>query len=188
MKNNLLFASAILILGWLVPAFGSAATYDVAKGSELTFVAKITGSSFKGETQAITGSVELDDAGTKVVSASISIKADSFKTGMDLRDSHMNKKYIQVKQFPQMIFTMKDGAVSTAPGASSKLVGSLQFHGVENKFEVAAVVKSQSATEIVVTSKFGLDITDFKIPQPKFMVVKMNTDLQLELTLVLRKK
>jgi polyisoprenoid-binding protein YceI len=107
---------------------------------------------------------------------------------MDLRDRHMNEKYIKAKKFPKMIFTLRNATVSTQPGAASKLVGSLQFRGVEKKFEVVAVIKSQSTTQIVVTSSFDLNITDFKIPQPKFMGLKMHTDLQLELYLVLRKK
>ena len=143
MKISRILKHVILILGWLVPTLATAATYEVAKGSELTFLAKITGSSFKGETQVITGSVELDDAGAKVVSASITVKADSFKTGMGLRDSHMNEKYIHSKQYPQMIFTMKGVGGSSEPGASSKLVGLMQFHGVEKKFEIVVVTKSQ---------------------------------------------
>ncbi len=188
MKRSDRLNYAILILGLLVPALGNAATFNVSKGSELTFLAKITGSSFMGETQALSGVVEVDDAGNKIVSASIKVKADSFKTGMDLRDSHMNKKYLQVEQFKEMVFSLKDAPVNTQVGASSKLIGFLKFHGVENKFDVVAKVKSQSPTELVVTSKFSLKITDFKIAQPKFMVVKMQPDLQLELTLVLRKK
>ncbi len=188
MRINQCLIQIILTLGLMCPSLVVAADYEVVKGSELTFIAKITGSSFKGETQALAGAVQFNEAGSELVFANIQIKADSFETGMGLRDSHMNKKYLQVKKYPSIDFSLKSQPVNMQKGATSRLKGILKFHGVEKQIEVDAVVKSQSETEISIESNFDLNITDYKIRKPKFAVVKMSPELKLQLILVLRKK
>ncbi|MEC9464596.1 MAG: hypothetical protein VX834_02350, partial [Myxococcota bacterium] len=60
--------------------------------------------------------------------------------------------------------------------------------GVEKPAKIDFVIKSMSDTEIVIDSAFDLDIGDYGIKQPKFMVVKMDKLLKMELRLILRKK
>ena len=51
----------------LAPAWSMASTFEVAKDSNITFVAKITGSSFKGECETLTGTASLDAATQKLL-------------------------------------------------------------------------------------------------------------------------
>src|SRR2546428_444304 len=87
-------------LAVLVTTSARAGSYKPAKGSEVTFVAKITASSFEAKSEALAGTVDFDAAGATVHSAAITVKADSFETGVGMRDGHMRDKYLEASKFP----------------------------------------------------------------------------------------
>ena len=87
----------------LMPLVSSASTFELAKESQVNFVAKITGSSFKGECETVTGTATLDAEGKKLTSIEWALKAEDIKTGMDQRDGHMYKKYLKTKDLVMLV-------------------------------------------------------------------------------------
>jgi polyisoprenoid-binding protein YceI len=185
LKWALLCGLASLVGG---ASLGHAATYDVVQGSKVQFLAKITGSSFRAGSSEIVGRVELDEAGTRLVSASFRVKADSLDTGVSLRNQHMNETYLEVKEFPWITFEASDQGVASGGGQSSEVVGYWLLHGVRREATLKLVVKKKSETELVLGAAFPLNILDYNIKQPRFTVVKMKPVVKVKVNLVLRKQ
>ena len=185
LKWSLLVGLASLVGG---ASLGNAATYEVVEGSEVQFVAKITGSSFRAESSEIFGRVELDESGTRLVSASFRVKADSLDTGVSLRNQHMNENYLEVQEFPWITFEASDLPVASGGGESSEVVGHWLLHGVRREATLKLVVKKRSETELVLGTAFVLNILDYGIKQPRFTVVKMKPVVKVKVSLVLRKR
>jgi polyisoprenoid-binding protein YceI len=171
----------------LAPAWSMASTFEVAKESNITFVAKITGSSFKGECETLTGTAELDAATQKMTGLMFSLNAEDIKTGMDQRDGHMYKKYLETKTFPVVTFKAA-GVVLPAPGKSKILEGTFAIHGKEKVLKVLLIASEVGADKIAFKATWALNIGDFGIKQPKFMVVKMDKEIQMEAQMVLTRK
>lgn len=169
-----------------VAATASAATYEVAPGSEVQFVAKITATSFVAKSTALRGTVDYD--GAVIKAASIEVDATSFTTGMGMRDEHMRDNYLEAAKHPLILFKVESAKVAGDAGKVSGLAGKFVIKGVEKPVKIKIKIAEKSATGFTVLAKFKLDITDYGIPQPKFAVVKMEKVIQVTLKLVLKAK
>lgn len=165
-----------------------AATYEIGKGSQVSFVAKITASSFVAKSTEVSGTVEVDEGSGVVKSATVRVKADSLSTGMSMRDEHMNDNYLHTATYPHLIFEVAEGTSAIALDKMSVLEGFFTIRGQRKAAKVKVKVQEMNGGEIVLISKFKINITDFGIAQPKFMVVKMETVVQVSLKLVLQTK
>ena len=176
-------------LSSLAPSPGFAAdVFGVHSETKLEFVAKITGSSFKGESRSLKGTVELDRVAKELTKVNVILPADSIKTGMSKRDSHMREKYLHTDKFPLVVFKAEKVPFDLATGAKGTIAGTFTVHGVEKPAKIEFTVKSMSDAEMVLDSAFVVNILDYGIKQPKFMVVKMDPVLKMDLRLILRKK
>ena len=162
--------------------------FSVDSQTKLGFVAKITGSSFKGESSSLKGTVVLNPAAKELTKVNLIVPADSIETGMKKRDNHMRERYLHTDKFPLITFNAKNVPFALGAGDKGTIDGAFKIHGVEKPAKIDFVIKSMSDTEIVIDSAFDLDIGDYGIKQPKFMVVKMDKLLKMELRLILRKK
>ncbi len=174
-------APFLLLLGGSVAA---AKPLRVAPGSEVSFAAKITGSSFVGKSEAVSGTVDYDDATSNVRSATIVVLANSFKTGMDMRDEHTRDKYLEASKFPEIRFEVRGAKLAAAPGTRGTLDGTMIVKGSKRSVR-AHVTVSGTAAAPVVTATFPLNVTEFGIPQPRFAVVKMEPTIQVTAKIVL---
>ncbi len=176
-------AAWILVVGFAaLPA--RAAEYRVSAGSEVGFTAKITASSFVASSSAVSGTLSYDPATSQLTAATIVLKTDSFRTGMDTRDEHLREKYLDTLKFPEIRFEVPAQAVALVPGAPVKLRGSFLIKGVRKEAELPLTVTRADEAGLTVKARFPLDITHFGIPQPKFAIVKMETVLDADVTIV----
>ena len=166
----------------------AAVIFQIDPESKVEFTAKITGSSFKGESRGLKGTAELDSTGKSLSKINILLPADSIKTGMAKRDSHMYEKYLKTDKHPLITFKADSVPFELAPGGKGVVAGTFSIHGVEKPVKIEFTVKSRGPNDFVLDSAFELDILDYGMKQPKFMVVKMNTVLKMELRLIMRKK
>ena len=184
-KRIVVFLLSFALL--LAPSVSTASTFEVGKESKINFVAKITGSSFKGECETVTGTAALDADGKKFTAIEWSLKAEDIKTGMDQRDGHMYKKYLKTKDFPMVTFKASELELP-APGKSKTVEGTFGIHGQEKVLKVLFTMVESAADKMVLKATWTLNIGDFGIKQPKFMVVKMEKELQMEAQIVLARK
>jgi hypothetical protein len=82
---------------------------------------------------AIAAVVELRDTAdlASLVSAQVSVLADSLVTGLDMRDTYARRRVLETKQYPAIRFAV-DSLTSIVPGDTLKAtaVGTFEVHGV----------------------------------------------------------
>ncbi len=184
MKSFIL--AGAMCLATTLPGTADAARYTVVKGSEVSFVAQITGSSFEAKTQTVSGKLDYDPA-TKVISkASIAADASSFKTGMGMRDKHMKNKYLKCEDHPVIQLKLENITIDSAAGAETEIEGTFIVLGKSKKVKMKTKISKSDANGITSESHFKIDITDFGIKQPKFAVVKMDTVVDVTVKLILK--
>ena len=186
MKRAMLFSAILFLVA--IPATSSADTYTVSGDSLVTFLAKITGSSFLAKTEKLTGTVEFNADRTKVVKAILEVKVDTIKTGMSMRDSHMRNNYLESEKYPSIVYAAKNLPFNPTNSSTSKIKGKFAIHGKEKEPTVEMKVTEVSQNKMVLRGKHDLNILDYGIKQPKFMVVAMQPNIEIELMIVLKKK
>ncbi len=163
-------------------------SYAVAKGSEVSFVAKITASSFVAKSEALSGSVDYDAKAAVVHSADLVVKADSFDTGVSMRNEHMRDKYLEAGKYPTIRFQLADTRVPATVGAKGQVQGTFVIKGAKKALPVELTLEEISAGGATVTARFKLNVTDYGIPQPRFTVVSMEPVVDVTVKLVLQAK
>ncbi len=161
--------------------------YKVVEKSEVSFAAKITGGSFSGSTHSIIGYAKYDEKNFTVTSE-LEIDAASLTTGISLRDKHMREKYLETEKFPKILFSVKDATASNAAKSESELSGTVTIKGTAKEEKIKISVEEGSESQRIVKAKFPINILDFNIKQPKFLVIEMKPVVEVSLRLVLQEE
>jgi polyisoprenoid-binding protein YceI len=170
-----------------VAATARADDYVVGGDSEVEFLAKITASSFTARSEHVSGKVSHDQATSALSGGELRVKADSFETGMAMRDAHTRDKYLEAAKFPAIKLVITGGAVAAKAGARGTLEGKFVIKGKERAVKLPVTVKQAAGGKLVVVSKFKLDVRDYGIAQPSFAVVKMEPVIDVTVNLVLKR-
>ncbi len=178
-------AAAVFAVLLSFDASAEPARRAVASGSEVSFLAKITGGSFVAKSEKISGSISVDRE-RKTLSASVVVAAGSFSSGLRLRDNHMRDKYLEAATFQELVFDAAEQEVAMKAGASSRIKGTLTIKGVSRPVEVEVNFESVTEEGVVATARFPVDVTRFGIPQPSFAVVKMEPIVDATVRLVVK--
>ena len=110
----------------------------------------------------------LQDDG-KMASGVLYVQLDSFSTGMDLRNEHMKKKYLETEKYPKA--TLQIDQLVYLPGEFD-WKGKLDLHGKIVEVKGKAVV-SPAGTGKSVVATFQVLLSDFAIAVPSYLGVTM---------------
>ena len=91
---------------------------------------------FVGETKQLT----LKDDGSKLT---FTVPVDTITTGIELRDDHMRKTYVQTDKFPNVVLTLDRAAVQWPADGSNKgtAPATFEIHGVTKDVTVTYSIK-----------------------------------------------
>ena len=103
--------------------------------------------------------------------ASISLSLDTLVSGIALRDEHMKRKYFEVQKHP--IALMKDIIAQ-----DGRFKAKLLIRRVEREIEGEYQLKGQGAV-----AKFRTSLSDFSIPEARYMGVGVEDEVEVEVTL-----
>ena len=186
----------ILLLSLLLAAASALAeTYLILPGQEenlVTFVSKAPLETVEGKTAQVSGIVVADLADLAAgVDVTVSVDLASIKTGIDKRDRHMCENHLETDEFPHAVFHATQ--VSGAPaegipvGGSGKfaLTGDFSLHGVTKAITVP-IELSRFADRIEVSGQFQVELAEYEIKRPKFLVLKLDETQKITLTLTAR--
>lgn len=101
----------------------------------------------------------------------IVLPLDSLATGISLRDEHMKKRYFETQKHP--IAVLKN-IVADEGAFKAKLL----IRGVEKEVEGEYEAKGAG-----VSAKFKTSLSDFKIPEAKYMGVGVEDEVEVEVVL-----
>lgn len=185
------FAVVLTFMLFGIPC--EAATYQVVR-AEITFQAETTTGDFKGRTESVRGQVHYNEEAHYFDDGELIVEAASFKTGIGMRDKHLREDFLHTEEYPVIQLRLRRPAEDALPivphkldkGATGEILGVLRIKGRDKRFRATFLVEGADDTLLQVTSVFPIVITDFDIPQPRFAFVKMDTTVQVTVTLNLR--
>jgi polyisoprenoid-binding protein YceI len=189
---NITFKLAVLTLVSSVLAQNVSAavlTSAVEKG-KTTFVAvgKPAMLRIKGESKGPEGQLNLEQG---KVSGSLSLDLNGLNTGIELRDEHMKKKYLEVEKFAKAELKFNSLTVpELKAGATVKdmpFEGTLNMHGETKPVKGTAQVNVKDG-EYEISAVFTLNLSEFKVDIPSYMGIKVADTVNVEVAAILKEK
>jgi polyisoprenoid-binding protein YceI len=191
MKTFWTFALSSLVgLLAALPSFAETMTYVITPGNnnEVVFVSKAVGETFDGRTDQISGnfSCDLDDL-NQPVSGSIEVDVESLDTGIKLRNNHMLKNHLHPEEFPKMTFDLEEltecpDMIKAGETHAMKATGNFTCHGVTNAINADLTITRGNDGSLRVKAEWVVNLSDYDIPRPQFLIVKLAEDQDVSAT------
>lgn len=163
---------AALLFAWslaLAPSLALAGTTIEGK-PKISFFA--TGSPGFMSIEGVTSTMTLADDGTKLV---FTVPMSTVSSGIALRDEHMNKNYVQVDQYPNVVLEIARADVTwpTEGSATATANGTVTFHGVSQPTTVGYTI-TKTKTGWKVKGRFDYDVSQHGIRIEPYMGVSFD--------------
>jgi polyisoprenoid-binding protein YceI len=133
-----------------------------------------------GESQNLRARLELEE---QILNGELILGLSELKTGIEMRDEHMKKKYLEVERFPEATLKIKDLAIPIMKDGESrelKFAADLNLHGIDHTIQVLATIKmNDHRYDIQATSSFQL--SDFKVEIPVYAGIKVADLVDLDI-------
>jgi polyisoprenoid-binding protein YceI len=173
----------LAIIALSIPFTLNAATLDLTKTTnkvEFLAVGKPSALKIRGETKTekvktpLNGKLTITDS---AVTGTATYHLDALDTGIELRNSHMKEKYLEIAKHPTSELKITELKLPAANAGKVKaeaipFAGTLKLHGVEKPVK-GTVTVDNSATEANLTFEFSLQTTDFAIDVPSYLGIKV---------------
>lgn len=146
-------------------------------------VARPSGIQINGKGDGPKGDIQLEKAGEEVViKGDVQVDLSTMQTGIDRRDEHMQKA-LGFENAENKVATLKfaDAKVSAAVfklGGDVNLPATLLLHGQEKPITVAMKL-SPEGDNVRAVSKFMIQLTQYGIEPPKFMIMKVDENVEI---------
>jgi polyisoprenoid-binding protein YceI len=149
--------------------FEASSTLHSVKGKVTKFEGRILLPSMEDRSS---GSVILD------------IPASGLDTDHEGRDKRIKETCLEVSRFPSIRFEsteIRNRDKDYSPGLSGKaeVTGLLDLHGVQKRI-VVPVDYTYAADHLQVKGKVTIKMSDFRIPEPKFLFLRVKDEIKIE--------
>jgi len=158
-----------------------------ASGSLVKFTSKAPLETVIGHTDQITGEITFDPADFgKPVSAWFEVKMATLDTENKTRNRHMRKNHLHTDKYPVSRFELhqisefKDKAL---PEEMTDFIaaGNFTLHGVTKTLtSVISASWNRDKNLIDVIARFQVSLSDYDIPRPQFLVMKLEDTQSIE--------
>ena len=150
--------------------------------------------SFDGKTSQVKGTLGLSPAAIgDSIEVHLEVDLASFDTGIEIRNKHMRENHLETAKHRHAVFrggsVRKLSAPRLEPGAkvTFEIAGVLDLHGVQKPLVAAVELVAASGAELHVITRFDVKLSDFGIPRPKFLVMKLDEVQKVTVDLVARR-
>lgn len=167
----------------LTVSLSASASFVDAGDQDIQFQATATGGMrIRGEGSGLTAS----ESGGKL---KITVPVTNLKTGIGLRDRHL-RKYLETSKYPEATLEVSRGKLKLPANdgsVESSATGDFTLHGVTKPvtFNYKA---NRTGSDYHVQGRATIDITNFKIEQPCYLGVCVDTEVKLKVKFKLRDK
>lgn len=183
----------------LIPALfitAGAAEYniDISMENLVRFISDAPLDDFDGVTDQIDGYVFWEGSGLPVDGTDqetselyFEVKLATLDTGIGLRNRHMRDNYLETDQYPYAVFKARLTEISQMSDTLYSAVadGHMTIHGKENPLRVTTTIIPRKEG-FRVKCNFEVNLKDYDIKVPKFMFLKINEIIRLELDFYLK--
>lgn len=151
-------------------------SHSFAATATIDFVARtnVPGVSVEGKSENINVSYNAQ----KLTGSSFQLDVFDMKTGMDKRDQHLREKVFKAENRGDAKILFE--AMNLDCSSSCQLKGSLQIKDVKKEMTIPVSV-SQDKKKIEGSTL--LSLTDFNLPRPSFMGVKVENEIEIKFVL-----
>ncbi|MCU7495389.1 MAG: YceI family protein [Ignavibacteria bacterium] len=110
-------------------------------------------------------------------------------TGIGLRNRHMREDYLETDKYPMTTFKGKLTKAEKSTGGILNVIaeGNLSIHGVTKPVSIKGTLTPSSAGGFRVQSSFEVKLTDYNIPIPQLMFLKISEVMKLNLDFFTKK-
>lgn len=174
-------ASAALVMTALVTPLLAMAGMTIDGKPKVTFFA--SGSPGFLDIEGETNTMTLADDGTKLT---FTVPMTTVKTGIDMRDEHMNEKYVEVGTYPNAILSFAKAdikwPVNVGESSTGTVASTFNVHGKDQPVSVSYTV-SKTKTGYRVKAKFNYDAAASGIAIPDYMGITVDPKQRAEVSL-----
>ena len=170
----------------LTATTGVGATYRLDKSAKnrVEFQSKATLESFGGKAKQVTAEFELNPADLKATKGTVTVDLRSLDTGIELRNKHMRENHLQTDSFPNAVFVLDSvrGQTVLAHTGSTPLTvhGTMTMHGTKLGISAPGTVQpGLKPGTIRLQTEFPLKITEYRIPRPEFLFLKLAEEVKI---------
>jgi polyisoprenoid-binding protein YceI len=153
---------------------------------KIKFLGKITpGGSFEGQAIKASGKILIDSIKKEIISGKFSVPIKSLTTGNNVRDRHMMEKYLEVnkKGMPSdIVLTVKSSSYQSLREKKVLIPVIWQIHGQEKESTIPLEdikLPQKEGGKISISTKLKLNLKDFLIEVPSYLVVWMNEEVEV---------
>jgi polyisoprenoid-binding protein YceI len=130
-----------------------------------------------------------NDDKSSVLNGNFSFDLNSLKTGIDMRDSHMKEKYLEVEKFPNASFSIdslniSENILKNVEKKALAFSGKLNLHGKEHSIVGITDIKLDK-DQLKIFAKFKIKSSDFSIEVPSFAGITVGDEISIEVDLTL---
>ncbi|HJW93285.1 MAG TPA: YceI family protein [Thermoanaerobaculia bacterium] len=187
-----------VILSIAAPLLADGRTYTITDDGKnyATFESHATLETIHGTTTKVSGTITADAANASASAATITVDLNALDTGISMRNEHMRgEKFLDTEKYPAATFKTVSisGAKSVAPNqpAELQLTGDFTLHGVTKRITVPARVVLIPENDNTKSSRgpgdwihgtvtFAIKLTDYAIPVPEKLVMKLSNDVTVK--------
>jgi polyisoprenoid-binding protein YceI len=172
-------------LAWPVVAV-AAAMWKAGQGDVRITCPLTIGGNFQAKTTALTGSLTTDSSHPSSVNGSLAVDLRTLDSGINLRNDHLREEYLEVDKAPGYdAATLSQielrGLNPEAPEGKGSFTGSLMLHGTTRTVSGPVEVR-KAASGVRVKASFPINLSDFGIPEPRYLGVGVKNTVQVEVT------
>jgi polyisoprenoid-binding protein YceI len=172
----------ILALAVAVPsAYAATRSLHVNSGStKFLAIGRPSLLKIRGEGKGPVGELKVDEKNT--VSGELEVDMSSFKTGIDMRDTHMKEKYLEVEKYPKAVLKLSGFSMPPADQLPKEVAfeGSMTLHGETQPVKDGKVQLTRNGDKIGFVAKFQMVITSYKIAIPSYGGIKVAENVEVE--------
>jgi polyisoprenoid-binding protein YceI len=178
---------ALLVALPATRALGADASWRVVRGDVRVVCPLTVGGSFEAKTGAIRGTVTLAPSAA-VFGGDLSVDLGTLDTGIDLRNDHLRRKYLEVGRgdgFDHAVLSEIHLGEGDPRGVQGKthFTGTFLLHGTKRPIAGPATVRQEGGT-VRVEASFPVTVSDFGIEKPQYLGVGVKDQVSVTVSLV----
>ena len=188
-RPALALALSFLHLGSTYPPSNMARFLLVPTESELWAEARSSIHPLRVHTAGLTGVVEVELGDERLLLATptqVELEAERLRSGNALIDGELQRR-IDTRTFPSIRAELT-GAAPAEAADTLHLSGTLTFHGVTLAMDVDVTVRLVDARTVEIEGARAIDMRDFGLPPPSFLMFRMRPEVQVKARLVARRE
>ena len=184
--SSLLRGLFILIVVAGVSVVAGGTTWRATQGDVRITCPLTIGGSFQAKTAALSGSLTPGASHPPSDDGSFVVDLRTLDTGINLRNEHLRENYLEVDKAPGYDkATLSEielkGVSPDSPEGKGSFTGSLMLHGTKKTVSGPAEIR-KAGSGLRVKASFPVNLSDFAIPEPRYLGVGVKNTVQVEVT------